>query len=122
MKQIFTLLTLGFLSFDLFSGDWIAVDGGVIEVNLRQEVVEEKMWKFLEQQSGFSFQSRESYSYQYQAKTETELYINAFCDSFEKQDLNKEFLIVMDGGSCFFQVSLNLSNGQFTLLGVNGEA
>lgn len=105
-----------------YAGDWIAVDGGAVEINLRQQELENRLWQFLEQHSDYVFLERNSYTYQYQAKTKTELYINAFCDSFDKQNLHEEFLIVFDGGSCYFQISLNLETDEFTHLNVNGEA
>ena len=122
MKTIFATLALFTLPVTSFAGDWIEVEGGVMELDIKQEEVEESLWSFLENKSDISFQVRESYSYQYQAKTKDELYINAFCNALGKRDLHKDFLIVMDGGSCFFQATLNLLNGEFTLLGVNGEA
>ena len=122
MKTILTVLALITLSVSSFAGDWIAVDGGIVELDLKQKEVEENLWAFLENQSDFVFQAKESYSYQYQVKTENELYINAFCSDLGKHNLHQDFLVVMDGGSCFFQATLNLLNGQFTLLGVNGEA
>ena len=105
-----------------FAGEWIQVDGGVVEIDLRQKEFESKLWLYLNQFRKYQFQSKDKYTYQYQVQSKDVLYINAFCKDFPNKDLNKEFLQVFDGGACFFQIKYNLKNDKFYELIVNGEA
>jgi hypothetical protein len=49
------------------------------------------------------------------------IYANFFCRSFET-DWRKEFVFVLDGGSCFFQFMYDINTSEFFDLRVNGEA
>ena len=49
------------------------------------------------------------------------IYGNYFCGA-GKLDWTVEFIEVMDGGECFFQVRYDADSGVFTELRVNGEA
>lgn len=49
------------------------------------------------------------------------VYANFFCASFET-DWQTEFVIVMDGGACFFQFMYDAGSGEFFNLQVNGNA
>ncbi len=49
------------------------------------------------------------------------IYGNYFCGA-GNLDWTVEFIEVMDGGECFFQIRYDLKNGTFTELRVNGEA
>ncbi len=49
------------------------------------------------------------------------IYANFFCNSFES-NWHKEFVFVLDGGSCFFQFKYDVNTGEFFDLQVNGEA
>jgi hypothetical protein len=49
------------------------------------------------------------------------IYANFFCDAtFE--EWRQEFVLVNDGGDCFFQVKYNVATGEFYDFSVNGEA
>ncbi len=65
------------------------------------------------------------YKYQYVAvfnrDNEKEVWVNAFCNAFET-DWKKEIVSVKDGGSCYFNLKINLSSSTFYDLSVNGEA
>jgi hypothetical protein len=52
------------------------------------------------------------------------IYVNAFCDVFAKENKNwqTEYVLVWDGGSCFFQIVYDLINRVFIEFYVNGEA
>jgi len=62
------------------------------------------------------------------AKGQKEVYVNCFCEDFYKESGNiksywrKEFVIVCDGGSCFFTIKINLTTNTVLLFGVNGVA
>jgi hypothetical protein len=49
------------------------------------------------------------------------VYANFFCDSTGR-DWRKEFIFVLDGGACFFQLKYDPNSGEFFDLQVNGEA
>ena len=48
--------------------------------------------------------------------------IHAFCSIENPNKLNQELIMVLDGGSCYFQLLYNPSSKQFTDLQINGEA
>jgi hypothetical protein len=50
-----------------------------------------------------------------------ELFINFFCESFQ-EEWTKRFLIVEDGGACFFRVNFSMGTKTFHGLEVNGYA
>ncbi|RDC65310.1 hypothetical protein [Adhaeribacter pallidiroseus] len=54
-------------------------------------------------------------------KREKEIWINGFCDSFNK-DWRKEIIHVFDGGNCYFTIRLNLLTGECIAVGTNGYA
>ena len=52
-------------------------------------------------------------------KDEKEVWINGFCDGFN-MNWKDEIVIVMDGGNCYFQIRMNISNETCIEIGVNG--
>ena len=60
--------------------------------------------------------------YQYKTINKSELYINAFCEIGEDRDIEKNFVMVLDGGSCYFQATYDFNTNEFVKLEVNGEA
>ncbi|MFN8417999.1 MAG: hypothetical protein U0528_01945 [Anaerolineae bacterium] len=50
------------------------------------------------------------------------LYANYFCDAFDGDRWKQEWLYVMDGGNCFFQVVYQIGSGEFRYLSINGYA
>ena len=122
MKKYLYILFVFLLPSTLHASEWIAVDGGVIEIKLNAEEVENKLWLYIKKESTRKFEPRDKYTYQYKAVNNQEIYINALCDTFGEKSLHKEFVMVDDGGSCFFQISYNIKTGQFSKLQVNGEA
>ena len=122
MRKAILIVLLIFLPTLLYAGDWIQVDGGVTELDLNQKELETELWKHLNKHSKYKFQPKIKYTYQYQVQKGNVLYINAFCDNPSQKELSKYFVVVKDGGSCFFQVKFNLEKGKFFGLNVNGEA
>jgi hypothetical protein len=49
------------------------------------------------------------------------IYGNYFCDNHGK-NWRQEFVSVLDGGNCYFQVEYDIQQGDFTMLMVNGES
>jgi hypothetical protein len=52
---------------------------------------------------------------------EKEVWINFFCDSWDK-NWKEELIEVHDGGNCYYNLKVNLTNGVFYDLMVNGDA
>jgi len=51
------------------------------------------------------------------------IFINAVCKSYgQKSDLKKNWIFVLDGGSCFYQIKVDLTNKKCIDFSVNGEA
>ncbi len=48
------------------------------------------------------------------------IFINGFCRQFD--NWQKKFIMVSDGGECFFQAEINLKQLKFILFGFNGVA
>jgi len=67
----------------------------------------------------------EKYNRQYMPvindKGEKEVWINCFCNSWEK-DWRKERIIVKDGGNCYFNLKINLGTKKYYDFMVNGNA
>jgi len=56
------------------------------------------------------------------AKGEKEVWVNCFCTVPTSPEWRKEIVYVNDGGSCYFNVRINLTKKTFNDFQVNGEA
>ncbi|MER2999584.1 hypothetical protein [Pontibacter populi] len=54
-------------------------------------------------------------------KGEKEIWINGFCNDFDK-DWRRKIIHVFDGGNCYFTIRLNLTTGERLGIGTNGYA
>jgi len=74
---------------------------------------------------GRELKNWQDYTFQYQGQEEKGgrfIFINALCVQGDRQRLDKEIVIIFDGGSCFFNVKYDpLRKGFFDLF-INGEA
>jgi hypothetical protein len=122
MKVFIRVIYIIIFSAPAIAGDWITVDGGIIEVNLDQNAVENRLWSYLSTNSKREFEQRSTYTYQYQAVSNEVIKIYAMCNVRSKENLHKEFVMVFDGGSCYFEVKYSIKTGEFSELHVNGEA
>jgi hypothetical protein len=65
------------------------------------------------------------YKRQYMAtrnsRGEKVVWINCFCDQWDKHSRTSAY-IVMDGGNCYFNLKVNLTQGTYSEMMVNGEA
>lgn len=102
----------------VFAGEWYAIG----DVKINEKTIENKLWRYLYKKSPVKFKPRQMYSYQYMKENSNSIYINAFCNIWNRKKLNKELQIVEDGGSCYFGINYNLKTGQFYKLNINGEA
>ena len=55
-------------------------------------------------------------------KGEKEVWVNCFCDTWGNDKWKTEIMMVDDGGNCYFNFKINLTNKKFYDLGVNGVA
>ncbi|WP_340064426.1 hypothetical protein [Ascidiimonas aurantiaca] len=55
-------------------------------------------------------------------KGEKEIWINFFCNDWESDDWKKDLMIVHDGGNCYFNIKVNLTNKTYSELRINGYA
>lgn len=53
-------------------------------------------------------------------KGEKEVWVNGFCSTFGDENWRKSTLVVNDGGSCYFNLKINLTTKRCYDLGVNG--
>ena len=121
MSKYLTIILI-FLSFHSYSQNWVQVEGWVVPLKVNTLAIEEKLWKYIKAKSDKSFHPKESYIYQYKTINKSELYINAFCEIGEDRDIEKNFVMVLDGGSCYFQATYDFKTNEFVRLEVNGEA
>lgn len=54
-------------------------------------------------------------------KGEKEVWVNCFCDTWDS-DWKKEIIEVLDGGNCYFQMKINLTEKKYYDFMVNGVA
>jgi len=74
---------------------------------------------------GRELKNWQDYTFQYQGQEEKGrkfIFINALCDRSDRERLDKEIIVIFDGGSCFFNLKYDpLRKGFFDLF-INGEA
>jgi hypothetical protein len=119
-KLLFFLLV--FISPSVLGSQWVQVNHWAVPYKVNTNSLEVKLWEYINKTSKRSFQPKESYIYQYKTINDKELYINSLCSNIFKADLTQEFLVVYDGGSCYFQATYNLKTNTFVKLEVNGES
>ena len=54
-------------------------------------------------------------------KGEKEVWVNCFCDTWDK-NWKKGLIFVLDGGNCYFNLKINLTTGKYYEFMVNGNA
>ena len=54
-------------------------------------------------------------------KGEKEVWINGFCNTWDK-NWKTEIILVHDGGNCYFNLKINLTSGECFEISVNGYA
>ncbi len=55
-------------------------------------------------------------------KGEKEIWINFFCNDWESDSWKTDLMIVQDGGNCYFNLKVNLTNKTYSELMINGYA
>src|SRR2546425_735 len=77
------------------------------------------------QMQGRKLRNWEEYVFQYQAQEANGrryILVNALCHVFPKRDLTKEIVLVLDGGSCYFNAKYDPERRQYYELLINGDA
>jgi hypothetical protein len=105
----------------LWPKGWYQVGTQTLEISTK--VLEKKLENFLGKQTHPELYLSNQYLYQYKVSVGNIVEIQAIClDIPKRHDLNKEFLLVFDGGSCVYSVFYNTENDEFYNFIVNGEA
>ena len=102
-----------------FSGTWNLIERGIQYIKLDVADVENKLWQHLAESSNTKFQNRDKYTYQYQIIGKNRMKIFALCAEWENANLRKDFLVIFNGGSCYFFIEYNYKNHTFSNLQVN---
>ena len=52
-----------------------------------------------------------------------QIYVNGFCEQYwsQKEDWRSKFVLVLDGGNCYFQILFDPTTNEFTNFVINGE-
>ena len=110
------------------SAKWIEVEGGAWHLDpgaLSQ--VQLALKSALPAAAGGQLRNWDAYTFQYQGKRSVlgsrYVFVNAFCDSSrDDSDMRTEWVNVLDGGNCYFQVEYDLKTKQLRNFSVNGVA
>jgi hypothetical protein len=122
MIRIVLIMFILLFSNKCFSGDWYQVNNGFSKVSLNQAKVEDALWEFILANSSRTFEPVNSYTFQFQLTDTDTVRINAMCQVDNLKELSKYFVLVDDGGSCYFELTYNIKTQNFSNLYVNGFA
>jgi hypothetical protein len=132
IKYLMFILTIPLCSI-AYTGEstWIRIEGGSWHPSDQiLSTVKKKLEPYLRTQEkvfGRALRKWNTYRFQYQGQEENGhrfVYINAFCNLHNPKgvNLNKDFVIVHDGGACFFQLKYDPTMDKFYDAFINGEA
>ena len=130
IKIIIGLVLCLFVSASVGAADqWIKVAGGKWEPSPKMVAdLKAQIESYVRSQA--KAQSRElkrweDYTFQYQGREEKGrkfIFINAVCGFNDQQTLHKQIIVILDGGSCFFNLKYDPSQKVLFDLFINGEA
>jgi hypothetical protein len=107
-------------------GSWVRVPEGTWTATARQrDEVSSGIQEFVKQQAkeqNLKLPRWSSYSFQYQEQVDGNqkiIFVNAFCIA-PPGYVRQRFVVVLDGGPCFFQVKFDPQTKQFSQLRFNG--
>jgi hypothetical protein len=101
-------------------GDWEPAQATVRELKAQLEPHAKKT----AQMQGRKLRNWEEYVFQYQAqedKGRRHILVNALCHVYPKRDLAKDIVLVLDGGSCYFNAKYDPERRQYYELLINGD-
>ncbi len=128
LKTLISLLCLALGTGALASDKWIRVHGAWDPGPEILDQFKSKIETYVSAQAkaqGRELKNWSAYTFQYQGQEENGrkyIFINAFCVHMKHHSPDKEIIVVMDGGSCFFNLKYNPLNKEFFDLFINGEA
>jgi hypothetical protein len=134
MKTIFFKVICLILFLALFpraeaAGTWVKVIGGswdpspAMLTDLKAQI--ESYVKSHAKAQGRELKRWQGYTFQYQGQEEKGrkyIFVNALCASTDQQTLDKQIIVILDGGSCFFNLKYDPGQKVFFDLFINGEA
>ena len=107
------------LPISAFAETWNLIERGIQYIKIDMAEVENRLWQHIELSSDTKFQARDKYVYQYQFTGENKMKIFALCAEWENANLRKDFLVIFNGGSCYFFIEYDYKNHRFSKLQVN---
>ncbi len=111
------------------AGGWVKVSGGdwdpspAMLTDLKAQIESYVMSQGKAQ--GRKLKRWRDYTFQYQGQEEKGLkfiFINALCRLSDQQTLDKQIIVILDGGSCFFNLKYDPFRKVFFDLSINGDA
>ena len=80
------------------------------------------LFEYASKQTNISLLAESEYLYQYKYFKPNLVEVRGICVRIPKQhDIYKDFLLVFDGGNCFFSVKFDIEKSMFYELWINGE-
>ena len=108
---------------------WIEVEGGAWTPDTRTmagiKAGIEAFARVQAQANGRELKAWTDYTFQYQGRQSGDgksVFINAFCTDGGNRDLDKDMVVVMDGGSCFFNLKYDPNTERFYDIIIHGDA
>jgi hypothetical protein len=110
-------------------GRWVLVQGGAWspDENVVSDIAASIQTYVQEQAkaSGKEMKLWSTYTFQYQGRIDYDkklVFVNALCTKESVKRLQKNIVLVLDGGSCFFNLLYDPTSRKFSNLVVNGDA
>jgi len=121
---IFTILFV--LPTSCYCGEWFPFSKDYKPLlnsnHFNESAVENLLWTHITKNSDRDFEPKKFYNYQYQVLGNNIYKVNAFCNALGAANISENYIVVDDGGSCYFEIEYNSSTKIFSKLYVNGEA
>ena len=108
--------------------DWIRVEGGWVPGPHVLREIRAGLQPYVERQAHIQRRKLRNwgqYTFQYQGREEKGhryVFVNALCHRDPSWNLEKRMVLVLDGGSCFFQLKVDPEQRRYYELIINGEA
>ncbi len=105
---------------------WVNVEGGTWVPGPRTvERIKGQIGPFVQAQAvaeGVKLGDLGAYTFQYEGYEENGkklVFVNAFCSKGDPREVKKELIMVMNGGTCFFNLSYDVENDELVGLAMN---
>jgi hypothetical protein len=117
---------MSILAFAVSVASWIHVPGGTWQPTAELPAIRASLKPFVEQAAAEQkkrLPEWSTYTFQYQGQTKEHhnvVFINAFC-SPARPDVKTQFVLVLDGGPCYFRATYDPARKAFVALEFNGD-